>query len=174
MVPAIRTSPLYPFERRLMLSLVRLFLGDGLHVEGPMLSTAKGFVNHFPLPVRHGMTLGELALLIDAEEHLGLALDVVPMRGWRRDMTYDETGLPWVSPSPNLRNTDEELLYPGIGLLEGTNLSVGRGTETPFEVVGAPWIDANALVASLAREAVAGVRFETTTFTPEPGLDVPA
>jgi uncharacterized protein YbbC (DUF1343 family) len=140
---------------------------DGIHVEGPILSTAKGFVNHFPLPVRHGMTLGELALLIDAQEHLGLALDVIPMRGWRREMTYDETGLPWVSPSPNLRNTDEELLYPGVGLLEGTNLSVGRGTDSPFEVIGAPWIDANALVASLAREAVAGVKFEATKFTPD-------
>ncbi len=140
---------------------------DGLHVEGPILSATKGFVNHFPLPVRHGMTLGELALLIDAQEHLGLALDVVPMRGWHREMTYDQTGLPWVSPSPNLRSTDEELLYPGVGLLEGTNLSVGRGTDSPFEVIGAPWLDANALVASLAHEAVAGVTFEAATFTPD-------
>jgi uncharacterized protein YbbC (DUF1343 family) len=140
---------------------------DGVHVEGPLLGSTNGFVNHFPLPVRHGMTLGELALLIDAEEHLGLALDVVSMRGWQREMTYDETGLPWVNPSPNLRNTDEELLYPGIGLLEGTNLSVGRGTQSPFEVVGAPWIDSKALVTSLAHEGVPGVRFEATTFTPD-------
>jgi uncharacterized protein YbbC (DUF1343 family)/CubicO group peptidase (beta-lactamase class C family) len=140
---------------------------DGLRVEGPMLTAEKGFVNHFPLPVRHGMTIGELALMIDAEEHLGLALEVVPVRGWRRDETYDQTGLPWVNPSPNLRTVDEELLYPGVGLLEGTNLSVGRGTPTPFEVVGAPWIDAHALVSTLAHERVPGVRFEETRFTPD-------
>jgi uncharacterized protein YbbC (DUF1343 family) len=149
---------------------------DGIHVEGPILQLPepgptsprglKGLVNHFPLPVRHGMTVGELALLIDAEEHLGLALDVVPVRGWRREMTYDETGLPWVSPSPNLRSTDEELLYPGVGLLEGTNLSVGRGTDTPFEVIGAPFIDGDALAAALARESIPGVRFAATKFTP--------
>jgi uncharacterized protein YbbC (DUF1343 family) len=140
---------------------------DGLRVEGPILAAEKGFVNHFPLPVRHGMTIGELALLIDAEEHLGLALDVVLMRGWRRDETYDQTGLPWVNPSPNLRSVDEELLYPGIGLLEGTNLSVGRGTATPFEVVGAPWIDETALVAALGHDRVPGVHFEGTRFTPD-------
>ena len=139
---------------------------DGLRVEGPILAAEKGFVNHFHLPVRHGLTIGELALLMDAEEHMGLALDVVRMRGWRRDETYDETGLPWVNPSPNLRSVDEELLYPGIGLLEGTNLSVGRGTSTPFEIVGAPWIDESALVAALARERVPGVGFEATRFTP--------
>ena len=140
---------------------------DGLRVEGPVLSGEKGFVNHFPLPVRHGMTIGELALMMDAEEHMGLALEVVRVRGWRRDETYDRTGLPWVNPSPNLRTVDEELLYPGIGLVEGTNLSVGRGTETPFEVVGAPWIDEALLVSALARERVPGVRFEPARFTPD-------
>lgn len=140
---------------------------DGLHVEGPMLSKEKGFVNHFPLPVRHGMTIGEMALLIDADEHLGLDLEVVPVKNWRRDEVYDETGLAWVNPSPNLRNVTETLLYPGIGLLEGTNLSVGRGTDTPFEVVGAPWIDSAALVAALAHEHVPGVRFDEVTFTPD-------
>ncbi len=140
---------------------------DGLRIEGPVLAAAKGFVNHFPLPVRHGMTMGELALLIDAEEHLGLALDVVTMRGWRRDAMYDETGLPWANPSPNLRSVDEELLYPGVGLVEGTNVSVGRGTSTPFEVVGAPWIDEAALVSALGRERITGVRIEATRFTPD-------
>jgi uncharacterized protein YbbC (DUF1343 family)/CubicO group peptidase (beta-lactamase class C family) len=143
---------------------------DGLHVAGPVLApeaVKKNFVNHFPLPVRHGMTIGELALLMDAQDHLGLDLQIVPMRGWRRDETYDQTGLPWVSPSPNLRSVDEELLYPGIGLLEGTNLSVGRGTGTPFEVVGAPWIDAKALVAALGSERAPGVRFEEAHFTPD-------
>jgi uncharacterized protein YbbC (DUF1343 family) len=104
---------------------------------------------------------------MDAEDHLGLDLEVVPMRGWRRDETYDQTGLPWVSPSPNLRSVDEELLYPGVGLLEGTNLSVGRGTSTPFEVIGAPWVDSRAVVAALGRERVPGVRFEETRFTPD-------
>jgi uncharacterized protein YbbC (DUF1343 family) len=139
---------------------------DGLSVEGPVLGAEKGFVNHFPLPVRHGLTIGELALLMDAEEHMGLDLDVVRMRGWRRDETYDQTGLPWVSPSPNLRSVEEELLYPGIGLLEGTNLSVGRGTATPFEVVGAPFIDEKKLTEAVGRERVPGVRFEPTRFTP--------
>jgi uncharacterized protein YbbC (DUF1343 family)/CubicO group peptidase (beta-lactamase class C family) len=142
---------------------------DGLHVEGPMLAeeaAGKGFVNHFALPVRHGMTMGELSLLIDAQEHLGLALEVVPMRGWRRDETFDQTGLAWVNPSPNLRSVDEELLYPGVGLLEGTNLSVGRGTSTPFELVGAPWIDGDALADALSHEHVPGVRFQVASFTP--------
>ncbi|HEY2517558.1 MAG TPA: exo-beta-N-acetylmuramidase NamZ domain-containing protein [Polyangiaceae bacterium] len=143
---------------------------DALRVEGPLLredAAQRGFVNHFPLPVRHGMTIGELALLIDASEHLGLALDVVPMRGYRRDLTYDRTGLPWMNPSPNLRNVDEELLYPGVGLLEGTNLSVGRGTATPFEVVGAPWIDGATLVAALGHEKTPGVTFTPARFTPD-------
>jgi uncharacterized protein YbbC (DUF1343 family)/CubicO group peptidase (beta-lactamase class C family) len=139
----------------------------GDRVEGPMLLKAGNFVNHYALPVRHGLTMGELAQMIDADEHLGLALDVVPVRGWRRDMTYDETGLGFVSPSPNLRSVNEEMLYPGIGLLEGTNLSVGRGTDTPFELVGAPWIDGDALAAALAREPLAGVRFTATKFTPD-------
>jgi uncharacterized protein YbbC (DUF1343 family) len=113
------------------------------------------------------MTIGELALLFDAEDHLGLALDVVRARGWRRADYLDATGLPWVNPSPNLRSVSEALLYPAVGLVEGTNLSVGRGTDTPFEVVGAPFVDGPALAAALGRRGLPGVTFTATTFTPQ-------
>jgi uncharacterized protein YbbC (DUF1343 family) len=146
---------------------------DGVHVGGPVLDPARAFakgggsfVNHHPLPVRHGMTMGELARLFDADLHLGARLEVVKMRGWNRGSFYDETGLPWTNPSPNLRSTDEALLYDGVGLLEGTNLSVGRGTATPFELVGAPYVDGAALASELGRIGAPGVRFEKTTFTP--------
>jgi len=141
---------------------------DGTDVSGPVLSAAsKTFVNHFPLPVRHGMTMGELAELFNADGHLGVALEVVRMRGWRRSDYFDETGLKWMSPSPNLRKVEQTVLYPAVGLLEGTNLSVGRGTETPFEVVGAPFIDGPQLAAALRGAGVAGVTFAPTTFTPK-------
>jgi uncharacterized protein YbbC (DUF1343 family) len=144
---------------------------DGVDVAGPVIAASRlagggSFVHHHALPVRHGMTMGELAVLFDADLHLGTKLEVVKMRGWRRASFYDETGLPWTNPSPNLRSTDEALLYDGVGLLEGTNLAVGRGTDTPFEVVGAPYIGADALVAELDAAAVPGVRFATTRFTP--------
>jgi uncharacterized protein YbbC (DUF1343 family)/CubicO group peptidase (beta-lactamase class C family) len=139
---------------------------DGIHVEGPPLSAARSFVNHAVLPVRHGMTMGELALMLDARDHLGTALEVVRLRGWARESSWGDTGLAWVAPSPNLRSPVEALLYPGIGLLEATNVSVGRGTASPFEVVGAPWIDGARLAAALSRARLAGVRFEPTTFTP--------
>ena len=140
----------------------------GLAVAGPVLDpSARGFVNHHPLPVRHGMTIGELAELFNADLHLGVMLHVVRMEGWHREAYFDATGLPWVNPSPNLRTVDEALLYPGVGLLEATNLSVGRGTEEPFEVVGAPWIDGSALAVALSREALSGVSFEPAEFTPD-------
>jgi uncharacterized protein YbbC (DUF1343 family) len=141
---------------------------DGVDVAGPVLAPAAAgsFVNHHALPVRHGMTMGELAVLFDADLHLGTRLEVVRMKGWRRESFYDETGLPWTNPSPNLRSTDEALLYDGIGLLEATNLAVGRGTETPFEVVGAPFIDGDVLVAELQRARVPGVVFARASFTP--------
>jgi uncharacterized protein YbbC (DUF1343 family) len=140
---------------------------DGTDVAGPVLvRAARSFVNYHALPVRHGMTLGELATMFDADDHLGLALSVVPMRGWLRSSYGDETGLPWVNPSPNLHSVGEALLYPALGLLEGTNLSVGRGTDAPFERVGAPWIDGDALASALTAEALAGVVFEAEAFTP--------
>jgi uncharacterized protein YbbC (DUF1343 family) len=140
---------------------------DGVDVAGPVLApSSRSFVNYHALPVRHGMTVGELATMFDADDHLGVALSVVPMRGWRRSSYGDETGLPWVNPSPNLRSVDEALLYPALGLLEATNLSVGRGTDAPFERVGAPWIDGGALAAALAAEALPGVVFAPEAFTP--------
>jgi len=141
---------------------------NGVTVAGPILDLSEmNFVNYHPLPVRHGMTLGELAVMLDADLHLGVNLRVVKMEGWRRESYFDETGLTWVNPSPNLRSTTETLLYPALGLLEATNLSVGRGTDTPFEVLGAPWIDGTALATALAKEPLAGVLFAPEQLTPE-------
>jgi uncharacterized protein YbbC (DUF1343 family)/CubicO group peptidase (beta-lactamase class C family) len=141
---------------------------DGIDVAGPVVVPKTGsFVNYHSLPIRHGMTVGELALLLDADDHLGVALSVVTMRGWRRGAYWDETGLAWANPSPNLRSVAEAVLYPAVGLLESTNLSVGRGTDAPFERLGAPWIDADALSAALAAEGIAGAAFAPESFTPQ-------
>jgi uncharacterized protein YbbC (DUF1343 family) len=143
---------------------------NAMDVAGPVLSLKTStFVNHHPLPVRHGMTLGELAEMIDADEHLGARLEVVRMRGFRRGSYFDETGLPWVNPSPNLRSVRAAVLYPGVALLEGTNLSVGRGTETPFEILGAPFVDGDALAAALSNLALGGVSFAATSLVPQAG-----
>ncbi len=139
----------------------------GVRVEGPILDvTRTNFVNYFPLPVRHGMTMGELALLFDAAAHLGTRLKVIPLQGWDSKKRIDELGLPYLPPSPNLRTPIEALLYPGVGLLEAADVSVGRGTATPFEVLGAPWIDRDALVRALDSEHLEGVSFEAIEFTP--------
>ena len=139
---------------------------DGIDVAGPLPDPGDvSFVNHHPLPIRHGMTLGELAEMINADEHLGADLEVVRMRGWRRAAYFDQTGLEWTPPSPNLRSVTQAVLYPGVALVEGTNVSVGRGTETPFEVVGAPWMD-DRLVGLLQAEALSGVTFSSAQFTP--------
>jgi uncharacterized protein YbbC (DUF1343 family) len=136
-------------------------------VRGPVLDPAlRSFTGYFATPVQHGMTLGELAKMFDAENHIGAALAVVPMRGYRRDLWFDETGLEWVDPSPNLRSLGEAILYPGVALIEGANVSVGRGTLKPFEMVGAPWIDGRALSDDLNGRGIAGVRFEAASFTP--------
>jgi uncharacterized protein YbbC (DUF1343 family) len=126
----------------------------------------RSFVAYFPLPVRHGMTVGELAQLFNTENHLGTKLNIIKMRGWVRTDWYDETGLQWVNPSPNLRNLREATLYPGVGMVEYADLSVGRGTDTPFEVLGAPWIDAKKLAAYLNERRIQGVRFMPMDFTP--------
>jgi len=140
----------------------------GQVVAGPMLDPGReSFVAYHCLPVRHGMTVGELARLFCAERGLKLELEVVPLQGWSRDMLFDQTGLPWVNPSPNMRSLRAALLYPGIGLLETTNLSVGRGTETPFELFGAPWIDSEKLIAALRNAQIAGVELEPVSFTPQ-------
>lgn len=136
-------------------------------VQGPVLeSESRSFTGYFPLPLRHGMTLGELASLFNVEQRIGAQLTVVPMTGYRRSMWYDQTGLPWVNPSPNLRSVDEATLYPGVGLIEGANVSVGRGTSKPFELIGAPWVDGVRLAGYLSRRDIGGVRFEPTDFTP--------
>ena len=141
---------------------------NGYQIEGPALDPAmEGFTGYFPaMPVRHGMTLGELAMMFNAERKINASLTVVPMKGWSRDDWFDETGLPWINPSPNMRNLIEATLYPGIGAFEGTNLSVGRGTDTPFEQVGAPWIDGVRLAAALNARRLPGVRFYPVRFTP--------
>jgi uncharacterized protein YbbC (DUF1343 family) len=140
---------------------------DGSVVEGPLVDRKfLSFVNHHPLPVRHGMTMGELASLLNAELHLGTHLRIVPMEGWSRDMPFEQTGLPFFNPSPNLRSVTQEYLYPAVGLLEATNLSVGRGTDSPFEVVGAPWVDGEAWARELKKEQLPGVDFEPVHFAP--------
>ena len=139
----------------------------GLEVEGPVLDAGReSFVGYHTLPVRHGMTAGELARLFNAERKIGCDLEVISMENWRRGELYDGTGLRWVNPSPNLRSLTEALLYPGVGLLETTNVSVGRGTDRPFEWVGAPWIDGVKLAAALAKEELPGVRFTPCRQTP--------
>ena len=140
---------------------------DGVHIEGPMLDTsAFGFTGYFSMPIRHGMTLGELATLFNEENRIGADLTVIAVKNWRRDAWFDRTGLPWINPSPNMRNLHEAALYPGIGSIEGTNLSVGRGTDTPFEHVGAPWIDGVELAAALNERRIPGVSFYPVRFTP--------
>ncbi len=126
----------------------------------------ESFTNYFPEPVRHGMTLGELGKMFNAERHIGARLEVVPLEGWQPGDWFDSTGLPWVNPSPNLRDLNEATLYPGVALIEGTNVSVGRGTDTPFEVVGAPWIKSRELAAYLNGRSIQSVRFVPIVFTP--------
>lgn len=134
---------------------------------GPVLGAEfESFTGYFTLPVQHGLTLGELASMFNAEKHIGADLSVIAMQGYRPNSWFDESGLPWVNPSPNLRSAGEAVLYPGLGLIEGTNISVGRGTGTPFEIAGAPWIDAAALAEYLNRRDIRGVHFEPVEFTP--------
>ena len=124
------------------------------------------FVGIHPLPARHGMTVGELALLFRGERGIQVDLRVVPARGWRREMSFEDTGLPWVAPSPNMPTVDAAHVYPGGCLVEGTNLSEGRGTTRPFELVGAPWLDPWKLALDMNRLGIPGVRFRPTFFTP--------
>jgi uncharacterized protein YbbC (DUF1343 family)/CubicO group peptidase (beta-lactamase class C family) len=140
----------------------------GLAVEGPVLDESyRSFIGYFAMPVRHGMTAGELARMFNAERKIGARLEVIPMENWRRDQWFDETGLPWVNPSPNMRTLQQALLYPGVALLEGLrNYSVGRGTDTPFEFVGADWIQGPQLAAALNQRGLAGVRFYAVRRTP--------
>ncbi len=138
----------------------------GVEMAGPVLDDPGSFVNHHALPVRHGMTMGELARLFAEDEHLDLKLEVVRLQGWRRKDYFDHTGLAWVSPSPNLRSVEEVVLYPAVGLLESTSLSVGRGTDTPFEVLGAPGIDGEALAKNVEARGIPGLAVLPITFSP--------
>ncbi|NLH44133.1 MAG: DUF1343 domain-containing protein [Planctomycetes bacterium] len=143
----------------------------GVRIEGPILEPQFAtFVGLYPIPVRYGLTVGELARMINGEGWLAgkvkADLTVVPLTGWRRDMWYDKTGLPFIKPSPNMPDLETATLYPGLCLLEGTNLSEGRGTPKPFRQFGAPWIDANALTARLNALGLVGLRFAPTSFTP--------
>jgi uncharacterized protein YbbC (DUF1343 family)/CubicO group peptidase (beta-lactamase class C family) len=141
---------------------------NGFQIEGPALDKeSMGFTGYFPaMPVRHGMTFGELARLLNGENKIGAALTVVPMKNWDRERWFDETGLPWINPSPNMRNLIQATLYPGIGAIEGTNISVGRGTDTPFEQIGAPWINGVQLADAMNARALPGIRFYPVRFTP--------
>ncbi len=142
----------------------------GIQVEGPMSELAfASFVNYHPLPLRHGMTAGELLQWLVRERGLSVDLEVVRMRGYRRDMLFSDTGLTWSPPSPNLKRAEQALLYPAVALLEGTNVSVGRGTKEAFEVIGAPFVDGAELSAALSALNLAGVRISPTRFTPRVG-----
>ncbi len=139
----------------------------GARVEGPVLEKGyESFVGRFQLPIRYGMTPGELSLLLKSELKLQLELDVVPLRGWKRTQWFDETGLIWISPSPNMATLETASVYPGFCLIEGTNLSEGRGTTHPFELVGAPWLENDELLRSLNRLQLPGVLFRAQTFQP--------
>ena len=139
----------------------------GAAIEGPMLVEGyESFVGLFPIPMRHGMTIGELARLFNERFGIGAELEVVPLEGWRRDMYWDETGLPWVLPSPNMPTLDTAVVYPGGVLFEGTQLSEGRGTTRPFELLGAPWIRADELAQHLRDRQIPGVELEPAAFVP--------
>jgi len=139
----------------------------GSLVEGPVSDEGReSFTNYFPEPVRQGMTMGELAKMFNGERHIGARLDVVSMQGWQRGDWFDSTGVEWINPSPNLRDLVEATLYPGVGLIEGAYISVGRGTDTPFEVVGAPWIHGRELASYLNARGIQSVRFVPVSFTP--------
>ena len=142
---------------------------DGVDVAGPVLEAKYvSFVTYMPgFPIRHGMTMGEMARYFNGEKKLGADLHVIVMEGWRRDMWFDETGLEWVNPSPNIRNFTEAILYPGTCLLEGKQVSVGRGTDTPFEIIGAPWFRGRDVAEYLTGRRIPGARFIVRRFRPK-------
>jgi uncharacterized protein YbbC (DUF1343 family) len=142
---------------------------SGTRVEGPVLDEIyQGqFISYFPLPVAHGMTVGELALMFNREFGIGCDLTVIRMRGWRRRMWFDETRLPWVNPSPNIRNLAAATLYPGFGIVERAGVSVGRGTIAPFELYGAPWMDGKRVAEEMNKIGLPGLQFAPVEFTPD-------
>ena len=143
----------------------------GERIEGPMLDRERtNFVGYFPMPVRMGMTLGEMAKMFNVEKKIGCDLHVIRLQNWRRALWWDQTGLPWVNPSPNLRSAEAGILYPGLEILQAGGVSVGRGTPQPFQVLGAPWIHGEELSAVLNQRSIPGVRFEPEKFTPDSGM----
>ncbi|MEH6938774.1 exo-beta-N-acetylmuramidase NamZ domain-containing protein [Bacillus sp. JJ664] len=139
----------------------------GISVDGPVLEPdATSFIGLYPIPTKHGMTVGELAKFFNKEFEIGADLTVVKMKGWKRSMDYDETGLPFVLPSPNMPTVSTSFIYPATGLIEGTNLSEGRGTTKPFELIGAPYINSTDLAAKLNSLGLPGVKFRAASFTP--------
>jgi uncharacterized protein YbbC (DUF1343 family)/CubicO group peptidase (beta-lactamase class C family) len=141
---------------------------NGSIVQGPVMDRGlKSFVGYFPMPVRYGMTVGELAGMVNAENRIGVKLHVIKMRGYQRTNWFDETGLQWVNPSPNLRTLTEAILYPGVAMVEGANVSVGRGTDKPFEILGAPWMNEQELTSYLNERRIPGVRFMPIDFKPD-------
>ncbi|MDR7074146.1 exo-beta-N-acetylmuramidase NamZ family protein [Fictibacillus barbaricus] len=139
----------------------------GSQVEGPVLDPEySSFVGLYPIPLRHGMTVGELAKLFNKEFNINADLEVVKMKGWKRSWTYEESGLDWVLPSPNMPTKDTALVYPGSALIEGTNVSEGRGTTKPFELIGAPFINGDDLASALNAQALPGVKFRSASFIP--------
>jgi uncharacterized protein YbbC (DUF1343 family)/CubicO group peptidase (beta-lactamase class C family) len=144
---------------------------NGFQIEGPSLDPGmSSFVAYFAMPIRHGLTAGELMTLFNAERKIGGDLTVVKASGWQRERWFDETGLPWSNPSPNMRNLHQATLYPGIGAIEYSNISVGRGTDAPFEQIGAPWIDGPRLADALNVRRIPGIRFYAVQFTPASGV----
>jgi uncharacterized protein YbbC (DUF1343 family) len=140
----------------------------GSFVQGPVSDPGREtFINYMSEPVRHGMTMGELAQMFNAERHINARLRVIPMEGWMRGDWFDSTALEWINPSPNLRSLAAATLYPGVALVEGANVSVGRGTDRPFELLGAPWINGPQLAGYLNARNIAGVRFVPVSFTPD-------
>jgi uncharacterized protein YbbC (DUF1343 family) len=139
-------------------------------IEGPMLDPDKtAFVAYFPLPVRYGMTIGELAQLFNTESHINCVLHVIPMKNWHRNYFYESTGLRWIPPSPNLRTMKGAILYPGLEILQNSGVSVGRGTETPFEQFGAPWMNGEEIADALNARNLPGVHFVNQPFIPVSG-----
>ena len=141
----------------------------GAYVQGPISDAQESFLSYFPLSVRHGLTIGELAKLFNEEKHLNADLTVIPMRGWLRGDWFDSTGALWVSPTPEIRNLDEAALYPGVALIEATNISIGRGTDMPFQLIGSPYFLPKELAAFLNARNIGGERFLPTSFTPTAG-----
>jgi len=143
----------------------------GTVVEGPMLDADKtAFTAYFPLPVRYGLTIGELAQFFNAENHINCDLHVIAMKNWHRNYFFESTGARWIPPSPNLRTLKGSVLYPGIEILQAAGVSVGRGTETPFEQFGAPWINGEEVAVALNERHLAGLRFANQPFIPVTGL----